>query len=182
MATITIDHTLDILQGISDLRFLTRAVWEAIGEEIKISTQERFDREESPSGERWAPLSPRYAEKKRAQDYGDKILNKRGHLRNLLRYEATDYELRFGSDRPYAAIHQFGGDFKAWGSTPRTCPNVPTLVLTTRTKPPSKKKLPPHSRSGSHSRAKRPKSRFKRFDWLRRIKTAASLKRGEKGF
>jgi len=81
-----------------------------IGEELMIIHDKRFAAEQTPAGVKWAPLSPAYQQRKKKNR--DKILQLDGYLKNLLRYQVVDGELQFGSDRPYAAIHNFGGDIK----------------------------------------------------------------------
>jgi len=79
-----------------------------IGEYLMLAHQERFDVQESPEGEPWAPLSERYlARKKRNRD---KILVLDDVLAGTLRYQTTASSLLFGTDRIYGATHQFGRD------------------------------------------------------------------------
>jgi len=77
-----------------------------IGEYLMLAHQERFDAQESPEGEPWAPLSERYrARKKRNRD---KILVLDDILAGTLRYQTTASSLLFGTDRVYGATHQLG--------------------------------------------------------------------------
>ena len=78
-----------------------------IGEYLMIAHDQRFASQTSPEGTPWQALSPRYQRRKRKN--GDKILVLDGYLKNTLRYQVNGDELLFGSNRPYAAIHQFGG-------------------------------------------------------------------------
>lgn len=78
-----------------------------IGELLLIIHQRRFRAQESPDGAAWQALSPGYLKRKRKNK--DKILTLDGNLRSLLRYQVDGDDLLFGSDRPYAAIHHFGG-------------------------------------------------------------------------
>ncbi|AKO45687.1 phage virion morphogenesis protein [[Haemophilus] ducreyi] len=65
----------------------------------------RFTQQQAPDGTPWQPLdSKKYNQ--------DKILTLHGDLRGTLRYQADNQGVVFGSDRPYAAIHQFGGTIK----------------------------------------------------------------------
>lgn len=80
--------------------------WRDIGEHLLDTTRERFRTETSPGGESWAPLSERYRRRKRKN--ADKILTRRGRLSGTLTYQVGDGELRVGSNRVYAATHQFG--------------------------------------------------------------------------
>lgn len=69
--------------------------------------QARFKAQQSPDGTPWKALSPRYLANK--QRNKDKILTSEGLLRNTLRGQVDGDSLLFGTDRPYGAIHQFGG-------------------------------------------------------------------------
>ena len=94
-----------------------------------ISTAGRFDREEAPDGTPWEPLSPKYRQRKMRIFGEDKILRLRGYLRDTIRYQASDTELRLGSNRVYAALHQFGGHFRAFGTHDAVMPARPYLGL-----------------------------------------------------
>lgn len=76
-----------------------------IAEYLHISTDARARRQVSPDGAPWAPLSPRTLARKK----GNKILRESGALLDTLRHQVTDDGLEFGTDRPYGAIHQYGG-------------------------------------------------------------------------
>ncbi|WP_293393386.1 phage virion morphogenesis protein [Nevskia sp.] len=90
---------------------------EDIGEYLLLSVDERFDRREAPDGTPWAPVSEEYAERKAAgkatkrsgavTDPGN-ILELTRDLRRLTRYQVDGELLLIGSDREYAATHQFG--------------------------------------------------------------------------
>ncbi len=80
-----------------------------IGEALLNSTRERFRSETDPDGNKWRPLSPAYARKKALKGNSKTILQLRGYLFGSLTYQATDTVLEIGSNRDYAAIHQFGG-------------------------------------------------------------------------
>ncbi len=79
-----------------------------IGENLLISHRARFDRQQDPEGNPWAPLSESYRARKRRNK--NKILVLDSYLKDLLRYqiEAGGTVLRFGTDRIYGATHQFG--------------------------------------------------------------------------
>lgn len=114
-----------------------RPLFMDIGEYLVSSTKDRFDREEDPSGNRWEELSEstlrrrmlagvkraRGARRKRlvggngsTKDgairalAGAKILQDRGYLRDLIRYQTDILSLQVGTDRIYGATHQFGDD------------------------------------------------------------------------
>ena len=81
-----------------------------MGEELLAIHFARFTAQQAPDGTPWAPLKDWYRESKKKN--ADKILTLDGHLSGTLRYQASDTGVVFGSDRPYAAIHQFGGTIK----------------------------------------------------------------------
>jgi phage virion morphogenesis protein len=79
-----------------------------VAEEVLLpSTEGRFKRMVEPTATPWAPLSPEYARRKKRN--ADKILTLYGDLRGSFRYQIEGNELEFGTDKEYAAIHQFGG-------------------------------------------------------------------------
>ena len=79
-----------------------------IGEQLLLSHRERWDRQASPDGEPWAPLSPAYQARK--PRHAEEILRLEGHLRDTLDYQADPQTLYFGSPLEYGAAHQFGRD------------------------------------------------------------------------
>lgn len=81
-----------------------------IGEYLLIAHDRRFDKQQAPDGTPWRALSPRYLRRKKKNK--NKILQLDGYLKNLLRYQSTDNQLLFGSDRVYARIHHLGGQIK----------------------------------------------------------------------
>lgn len=83
-----------------------------MGEYLRNAHQARFDAEVSPEGVKWAALSPRYKKRKDRARPGAKTLVYDNFLKNQLRYQVAQGELLFGSDREYAAIHQFGGEIQ----------------------------------------------------------------------
>jgi phage virion morphogenesis protein len=94
------------LSGLARRAANLRPVLDDIGEYLMLAHEERFDAQESPAGEPWAPLSERYrARKKRNRD---KILVLDDVLAGTLRYQAGADSLLFGTDRVYGATHQFG--------------------------------------------------------------------------
>lgn len=70
------------------------------------STRARFSSETDPSGNKWK-------ESLRARLTGSKTLTQDGHLADSITSKATDKKAEWGSNRIYAAIHQFGGTIKA---------------------------------------------------------------------
>lgn len=111
MPALTFDdpRVIAYLERLAAAGFLDKAVFSAIGEELLLSTDARFDSQTDPGGRPWEPLNSKYAEWKRAFHGHDRILKLRGYLRDTLHYQATDVSVAIGSNRIYSAIHQFGG-------------------------------------------------------------------------
>ena len=79
---------------------------EIIGETGVVSVQRNFEKGGRPTG--WEPL----AEATRARKKGGSTLVGKGHAGGLLgsiHYEAEDNVVYIGTDKIYAAIHNFGG-------------------------------------------------------------------------
>ncbi|MGH8326615.1 MAG: phage virion morphogenesis protein [Steroidobacteraceae bacterium] len=91
--------------AIERLIALRMQVMRPIGIALVQTTQERFRAARDPFGQPWAPLNPAYAAVKR----GPGILRERGMLMRSITYRAGVDEVEVGSNRRYAAIHQFGG-------------------------------------------------------------------------
>ena len=68
-------------------------------------TEESFDKQASPFGEKWKPNSPKTLQKKR----GNKILIQSGLLSQSFTQKVTGSSAQVGTNKSYAAIHQFGG-------------------------------------------------------------------------
>lgn len=60
----------------------------------------------SPDGQPWAAWSPRYAKTRHA---GQSLLNSEGYLFASISHQVAGDEVEIGSKRPYAGIHQHGG-------------------------------------------------------------------------
>ena len=82
-----------------------------LGAYFQKSTRDRFSTQTDPQGREWssyAPLSPGYIKQKKQNK--DKILTLAGRLRSWIRHgQPTAYDVAWGTNSPYAAIHQFGG-------------------------------------------------------------------------
>ncbi|WP_069861448.1 phage virion morphogenesis protein [Pseudomonas citronellolis] len=81
-----------------------------LGEMLFNIHRARFSAQVSPDGTPWQALSPGYLRRKERNK--DKILKASGQLSNDLRYQIDGDSLLFGTDRPYGAIHQFGGQIE----------------------------------------------------------------------
>lgn len=84
-----------------------------IGEYMVRSTRDRGEREVSPSGIKWDPLDPGYAKWKAKKRPGAKILHFDFHMMgDQLSAQVDGDTLLVGTNAPYGAIHQFGGEIK----------------------------------------------------------------------
>lgn len=101
----------DVLATLSALQAAagnTQGLWQDAGEYLLQSHRERFDRAETADGQPWAPLSARYQRRKKRR--ADQILVLDAFLRDQLAYHASADGLDLGSNRIYAATHQFGAE------------------------------------------------------------------------
>ena len=83
---------------------LRTGVLRAIGTGLVGVTQERFETETDPLGGRWRKLNPGYAAIKR----GGGILKESGLLTRTITFDVRGAAIEIGSNRIYAAVHQFG--------------------------------------------------------------------------
>lgn len=112
-----------VLERLAKLQHLgadLRPAFLDIGKYLERSHRQRWDREVSPDGAKWAALSPWYQAQKAKN--ADKILVLNAHLRDTLAPQATARSLKFGSNRVYAAVHQFGATAGAFGRSKRGRP------------------------------------------------------------
>ncbi len=82
-----------------------RIISEKMARRARIS----FEREQSPEGHKWAPLSPRYAAWKTRRMPGRGILRASGQLVRSIHSGVTDRTAFISTaNLPHAAIHQYG--------------------------------------------------------------------------
>lgn len=79
-------------------------VMAAFGDYLILVTRGRFEREQDPENKPWKPLSDFTLLYKK----NDQILTESTDLRNSFHRVADATSVRMGTDRPYAAAHQFG--------------------------------------------------------------------------
>lgn len=104
----------------------TRGLMDEVGAAVESQTRRRIsDEKESPEGGPWQVWSERYQRTRK----GDKsLLMDSGDLHDLLTHNPLGGDaVEVGSDRIYAAIHQFGGQAGRRGSA--TIPARPYLGL-----------------------------------------------------
>ena len=100
------------LKAAQDMMRSLKPYWQQVGMYIQRQTiKERFEKEQSPSGEKWKPLSDMtIAIRRKKHPTGNmKILQDNGELRRSIHYEAGNNYVKVGSVLKYARIHQFGG-------------------------------------------------------------------------
>ncbi|WP_439596467.1 phage virion morphogenesis protein [Falsiroseomonas sp.] len=104
-----------IAGAVAQLRFAfsrPEELTQPIGIRLRDNAQDRFKLERAPDGTPWAPLNPLYAEIKegpgilRGRDWN------RSGLNNSLVHQAAGWDVAIGSNKIYAAVHQFGAVIK----------------------------------------------------------------------
>lgn len=114
MAGIKVDIS-DALQSVlrtEEVLRNPRPFLELISEELRLVSRHAFERESSPDGARWLPLSLRYAKRKLKLGKGNQgILRFRGQLFRSIRsgVEGTTAFISTGNLK-HSRIHQLGGN------------------------------------------------------------------------
>lgn len=98
---------LDRLRGLEEADIA--GAMAAVGEAIRTSVLERFSREKDPEGRPWKKSI-------RAQRDGGKTLSVSRDLATSIHIESSAKGVEVGTNKEYAAIHQFGGTIRAKGS------------------------------------------------------------------
>lgn len=105
MSSIRVQMTGDTQELLNQLRSLEdtdiEAAMLAVGEAIRTSTLERFDRGKDPEGRPWKTSI-------RAQKDGGKTLVHHTQLRNSIHVDYSSRGVAVGTNLIYAATHQFG--------------------------------------------------------------------------
>ena len=87
-----------------------KGYWDLVGRFMEKRTiKERFDKEQTPDGTKWQPLSPaRVKQRLKKHKKGNfKILSDEGYLRRI-HYEAGKNYVQIGTNVKYAKVHQYG--------------------------------------------------------------------------
>lgn len=112
MAIIKITGSMDrIGKALSNIENLGRnpaGFLAAIGDEMIQHTQHRIEQGVTPTGEPFHPLDPFYAARKK----GPGILRESQALFSRMTTQLDGNTLIWGSNLPYAAVHQFGAVIK----------------------------------------------------------------------
>lgn len=91
------------LSGLSNFNF--SSLNKDIGEELVTQTMDRFDEQKDPDGESW-PVSIRVSQS------GGETLSDNGDLKGSIHATADSEGVAVGTNKIYAAIHQFGGPIR----------------------------------------------------------------------
>lgn len=91
-------------------------VLQHISDYLDLYTRMRFDSAKAPDGSPWADNSPVTIARK---GRNEPLVGRSGDLRDTLRGDINGNTLVFGSDRPYAAVQQFGASKGQFGKTRR---------------------------------------------------------------
>jgi phage virion morphogenesis protein len=92
----------DALAGLGAALTDLTPLMDRIGSMLQLSTDQRFETETGPDGQRWKPS-------RRAQREGGKTLTLSARLRQSITHRASAEAVEIGTNVVYAAIHQFGG-------------------------------------------------------------------------
>jgi len=98
---------------------------DAIGAAIVASTQRRMERQTAPDGKAWARLSPRTAAKRvsgRRRGY-DNMLRVSNRLFSSLSHASDATSATVGTNLPYAAVQQLGGEIQQAARTQKIYQN-----------------------------------------------------------
>jgi len=97
------DH--DVVRKLSDLEILVSnpgPILEDAGLGLVLSTQDRFETGVGPDGEKWKVSGA-------SKERGGKTLIDGGDLYGSITFDVSNDSVEVGTNRIYAAIHQFGG-------------------------------------------------------------------------
>lgn len=94
----------DTIKNLSDIEM--KELNQLLGEMVRTGTVERFENSEDPEGNRWRNSL-------RANVEGGKTLVQSSGLKNSISVHATAKGFAVGTNKKYAAIHQFGGTIRA---------------------------------------------------------------------
>ncbi len=83
----------------------TDNLMEGIGSMLVRNTEKRFQKEESPKGEKWK-------KSQRAMRQNGKTLTDKDQLKDSISSQVQGKTVQVGTNKEYARIHQFGGEIK----------------------------------------------------------------------
>ena len=110
MINITVDdaEVKNLLQDLANNKAKLQGVMRVCGLIMKREVERNFDAQGRP--EKWAPLAPSTIQKRKKEGHWPgKILVEHGQLVSSITMQATQTQAIVGTNKVYAAIHQFGG-------------------------------------------------------------------------
>lgn len=117
---------LGALQGLDGSR-----IFREVAEVAEALTLERWQRQASPDGVPWAPLSPVTLRRRQQRGItGTKILRETGLLRSTVRGTSSapwSAEVTIGGPGSWAAVHQRGNPSNTFGGSPAPIPARPMI-------------------------------------------------------
>lgn len=120
---LSIEELQDKLERLSKALENKTPLLRRIANTMQNTIEESFDKQASPFGEKWKPNAPKTLQKKR----GNKILIQSGLLSQSFTQKVTGSSAQVGTNKSYAAIHQFGG--KAGRNKKATIPARPFMPI-----------------------------------------------------
>lgn len=103
------DNFLSLSKRIKNLKPIMRSITRIMLTDI----DENFETEGKNADRQWAQWSKSWRKERQRRGHGDgKILTMEGDLRRSFSREITDNSALVGTNKEYAAIHNFGGDIK----------------------------------------------------------------------
>lgn len=152
MITITPIGIDEVIKGLNELKKKVKnltPVMNEIGNYIKNESELSFEKQQSPFGEKWKPLSVAtltpmisYTKKGKVSKASEQALKGRlilvrsGRLVNSITYKADASSVTIGTNLIYAAIHQFGG--KAGRNRAVNIPARPYMPISKTSEMPNK--------------------------------------------
>ena len=128
-ATLDVSHALPRLQSAAAGMRHPSPLLRQMGVYLVHSTQERFNAGVDPTGAAWSPLLPAYAAVKR----GSHILiesGMSGGLQGSITFDSGPDYVVWGSNKVYAAVHQFGAIIRPDKANALRFHLGPALVIT----------------------------------------------------
>jgi len=107
--TLNSGGTTEVLAGVASRARDLSPVMDDIGNMLQLSADMCFQAEQDPDGNAWTPLAPDTV-KRKAKAGHEGMLQWSGALRRSIHRRVEGNSVTVGTNLPYAAIQQFGGD------------------------------------------------------------------------
>lgn len=111
---VNLDGLTEALQSLVAAARETTPLMRDLGQVMREATQDAFEEERDPvTGAKWAPLSSARRRQRIEEGHDGKILQLSGELATSIRLQCGNGYARVGTNRPHAAVHQFGARTRA---------------------------------------------------------------------